>query len=139
MSDPTRIRIQNVSGKAHCEWCDDGLAVTARRGEMAEYGPCPWCEKGFRLEFPTGEQTKAGFRPAEASWGQDGYWQGRPLVVERAPDHRMRYLPLGENAARMRLLMARHAGADVDPCVGLDIERAAERMARVIAEAALLP
>ncbi len=133
-------RTANLTGRQHCDWCDQGLALAAIRptpiGDGApEYGPCPWCELGARLEFPTGKPGPKGERGARPSWGLDGYWQGRPPVVERAPDHSQRLLPAAENLARMRLLMRRYAGEKVDPLVGLEFGEPARRMEALAAEA----
>lgn len=126
-------RTRNVSGQETCEWCENGLAVAARRPSdnpdraYAEYAPCPWCEKGAALEFPAGKRT----RPR---WGKQGYWQGRTPVVERRPEDGIP-LSRAENAIRWRLMLRRMAGEDVDPSAGCDIADTRERLAVLTAEA----
>lgn len=121
MSDPARIR--NVTTTDACPWCEDGLAISAWRnfgkGRLPEYAPCPHCEKGAAIEFQTGVQTKAGCPPIRPRW-PNGYWQGRDPVVERRPRDGA-ILPYAENMVRFQLLSRRLQGADVDPCIGLDM------------------
>ena len=109
------MKTANITGRETCGWCfDDGLVVVGTRpegeGNVEMYGPCPHCEQGAKIEFP------AKKRPA---WGPDGYWQGRtPDLVK--PKRDSAPLSKQENALRAKLLLMRWAGADVDPCEGLD-------------------
>lgn len=127
-------RLTNFTGSETCHACRNGLAQTGWRtqgtGQVPEYGPCPFCELGDRMEFPKeGKSWK--------TWGIDGYWRGRePVVV--VPPRSAWTLSMRENALRMRLLTARGNGADVDPCVGVDLRDDAKRLRLVEAAVAKL-
>lgn len=116
--------VANVTGRAVCEWCEDGLAHVASRptdgSGFPEYGPCPRCEAGARLEFPDGGKT----RPV---W-PDGFWQGRDETVIRPTMQHGKTLPHAENTLRLRLLTRRLDGEQVDPCVGVDFTDPKRRM-----------
>ena len=120
------MRVENLTGRDICRMCDDGLALVARRpqggGTADEFGPCPHCEAGERLEFH-GPGSKLW-----PTWGRDGFWRGREPAVF-APEPEGQALPRAENALRMRLLMRRMGGAEVDPLVGVDVRDPARRLA----------
>ncbi len=107
-------RVRNRSGSERCRHCEEGLAVIGTRPDgnasVEMYGPCPYCEEGAAKEFPS--------HPYPA-WGRDGYWRGEPPWVLDPPKEGERCSQV-ENHMRMKLLMARYGGADVDPAVAFD-------------------
>jgi hypothetical protein len=117
--DDTGYVVWDTGDPHDAEWAKKvrGLTLQQRHEQKlyrANYGeamvPCPYCERGYHEEFPKTEKRKGEKAGGEASriaspWGEDGFWASRDVSEIVPAKQTMDYLPIEENARRMRELM----------------------------------